>query len=79
MNADPEDRNIYNGWSWSHPVKGWDLPEWLEMCGCSCSVDNALQVNFEKPDYRRFPKFRSARGLEAVLGPGDVLYLPSYW
>ena len=38
-----------------------------------------LQVNFEKPDYRRFPKFRHARGLEAVLGPGDVLYLPSYW
>ena len=43
-----------------------------------CPVD-ALQVNFEKPDYRRFPKFRNARGLEAVLGPGDVLYLPSYW
>jgi len=38
-----------------------------------------LQVNFEKPDYRRFPKFRNVRGLEAVLGPGDVLYLPSYW
>jgi len=43
-----------------------------------CDAD-ALQVNFEKPDYRRFPKFRNARGLEAVLGPGDVLYLPSYW
>ena len=38
-----------------------------------------IQVNFEKPDYRRFPRFRNARGLEAVLGPGDVLYLPSYW
>lgn len=45
---------------------------------CNHGVD-AFQVNFEKPDYRRFPKFRNVRGLEAVLGPGDVLYLPSYW
>lgn len=44
-----------------------------------CANYDVLQVNFEKPDYRRFPKFRNVRGLEAVLGPGDVLYLPSYW
>jgi len=49
---------------------------------CSLNTDICLdtwQVNFERPDYRRFPKFRNACGLEAVLGPGDVLYLPSYW
>ena len=37
------------------------------------------QINFEKPDYERFPKFKNAKGYEAVLQPGEVLYLPMYW
>ncbi|PSN40687.1 Hypoxia-inducible factor 1-alpha inhibitor [Blattella germanica] len=37
------------------------------------------EVDFERPDYTRFPKFREARGHEAVVGPGDVLYIPIYW
>lgn len=41
--------------------------------------DRQSQVNFENPDYKQFPKFRDVRGLESVVGPGDVLYLPSYW
>jgi hypoxia-inducible factor 1-alpha inhibitor (HIF hydroxylase) len=36
-------------------------------------------VDFERPDYTRFPKFREARGQEAIVGPGDVLYIPIYW
>jgi len=41
--------------------------------------DRQSQVDFERPDYARFPKFREARGQEAVVGPGDVLYIPIYW
>ena len=37
------------------------------------------QVDFENPDYVKFPKFKGVRGLEAVLQPGDVLFLPMYW
>ncbi len=37
------------------------------------------QVDFENPDYERFPNFRNAKGYEAVLGPRDTLYLPMYW
>lgn len=37
------------------------------------------QVDFERPDFTRFPKFREARGQEAIVGPGDVLYIPIYW
>ena len=43
------------------------------------SSPGVLQVDFDNIDYKRFPKFREVRGLEAVLGPGDVLYLPMYW
>lgn len=39
----------------------------------------ALQVDFERPDYARFPKFKEAKGCETVIGPGDVLYIPIYW
>lgn len=38
-----------------------------------------LQVDFDKPDFERFPKLKELHGRQAVLGPGDVLYLPVYW
>ena len=37
------------------------------------------QVNLESPDFDRFPNLRHLHGYEAVVGPGDVLYLPMYW
>ncbi|XP_054655274.1 hypoxia-inducible factor 1-alpha inhibitor [Dunckerocampus dactyliophorus] len=41
--------------------------------------DRQSQVNFDHPDYERFPKFKNVFGYEAVVGPGDVLYIPMYW
>ncbi|CAH0546820.1 unnamed protein product [Brassicogethes aeneus] len=41
--------------------------------------DRQSMVDFEKPDYNKFPKFKQAKGFETVLGPGDVLYIPIYW
>lgn len=38
-----------------------------------------FQVDFDNPDFKRFPKFRDVKGHEAIVGPGDVLYLPVYW
>jgi hypothetical protein len=37
------------------------------------------QVRFENPDYQTFPRFKQAKALEAVLQPGDLLYLPPLW
>lgn len=37
------------------------------------------RVWLEAPDLERFPKFRGARGCQATLGPGDLLFLPSLW
>ncbi|XP_067672862.1 hypoxia-inducible factor 1-alpha inhibitor-like [Haliotis asinina] len=41
--------------------------------------DRQSQVDFDNPDFKRFPKFKDVKGHEAVVGPGDVLYLPVYW
>ncbi|XP_076317986.1 hypoxia-inducible factor 1-alpha inhibitor-like [Tachypleus tridentatus] len=41
--------------------------------------DRQSQVDFDVPQYDKFPKFHDISGQEAVLGPGDVLYLPMYW
>ncbi|XKL68822.1 hypothetical protein PGB90_006591 [Kerria lacca] len=41
--------------------------------------DRQSQVDFEKPDYNRFPNFKDACGFETVLEPGEVLYIPMYW
>eukprot|EP00029_Vermamoeba_vermiformis_P005465 TRINITY_DN1907_c0_g1_i1.p1 TRINITY_DN1907_c0_g1~~TRINITY_DN1907_c0_g1_i1.p1 ORF type:complete len:541 (+),score=140.45 TRINITY_DN1907_c0_g1_i1:113-1735(+) len=37
------------------------------------------QVNLETPDLTAFPNITKARAVEAILEPGDVLYLPPYW
>jgi ribosomal protein L16 Arg81 hydroxylase len=37
------------------------------------------QVNLETPDLVTFPNVPKARAIEAILEPGDVLYLPPYW
>lgn len=37
------------------------------------------QVDFDNPDYEKFPNFRNVVGYETVVGPGDVLYIPMYW
>ncbi|CAC5402198.1 HIF1AN [Mytilus coruscus] len=41
--------------------------------------DRQSQVDFDEPDFEKFPKFRNASGFETVVGPGDVLYIPIYW
>lgn len=41
--------------------------------------DRQSQVDFDNPDYERFPAFKDARGVEAILRPGDVLYIPRCW
>lgn len=38
-----------------------------------------LQVNFDGPNFDKFPQFREAKGFEAVVSPGDVVYVPAYW
>ena len=38
-----------------------------------------LQVDFDNPDYEKFPNFKNIVGYETVVGPGDVLYIPMYW
>ena len=37
------------------------------------------QVSFDSPDIAKFPNFANANAMEAVLYPGDVLYLPPLW
>ena len=38
-----------------------------------------FKVDLDNPDYERFPRLKELRGRQAILGPGDVLYLPVYW
>jgi hypothetical protein len=38
------------------------------------------QVNWEDPDYARFPLFRQVRMEETIVHPGDLLFIPgNYW
>ncbi|BES87743.1 Hypoxia-inducible factor 1 alpha [Nesidiocoris tenuis] len=41
--------------------------------------DRQSQVDFDDPDLTKFPKFANAMAQEAIVGPGDVLFIPNYW
>jgi len=41
--------------------------------------DRQSQIDFDNIDLTRFPKFDRVQGVEAVVKPGDVLYIPNYW
>ncbi|XP_034245361.1 hypoxia-inducible factor 1-alpha inhibitor-like [Thrips palmi] len=41
--------------------------------------DRQSQVDLTDIDYSRFPKAQNLHGVETVVGPGDVLYIPIYW
>ena len=43
---------------------------------CAFSLNRSILKNQITRD---FPKFKNAKGYEAVLEPGEVLYLPMYW
>ena len=38
-----------------------------------------MQVDFDNPDFIRFPGLKDLKGYEAIVGPSDVLYIPMYW
>jgi hypothetical protein len=42
-------------------------------------VPNYSPVDAEQPDFSRFPRFRGAPMLRAVVEPGDLLYIPRLW
>ena len=36
-------------------------------------------VDWEHPDFSTYPAFASARGMEVILEPGEMLYIPAFW
>jgi hypothetical protein len=40
---------------------------------------NTSRVDVVTPDLAKFPKFRTARAIEAVLEPGDALFIPVHF
>ncbi|GIW45063.1 MAG: hypothetical protein KatS3mg077_2345 [Candidatus Binatia bacterium] len=47
--------------------------------GIWSGMPNFAQVDPEQPDWNRFPRFRFAHGYQAVLEPGQTLFIPSGW
>ena len=43
-------------------------------CGTEC-----CSVDIGEPDLKQYPDLAKAQALEAVLEPGDVLFIPIFW
>jgi hypothetical protein len=42
-------------------------------------MSNFSRVEIAKPDLTRYPRFKRATPLRAVIEPGDFIYIPIYW
>lgn len=58
-------------------------PDQSELMYPVARVDGATRkasaVDFDAPDLSRFPRFAELVMLEAVVGPGEVLFIPESW
>lgn len=43
------------------------------------SMENTSSVDLKHPDHAQFPDFASARGLQTIIAPGEMLYIPAGW
>lgn len=44
------------------------------------SVHNLEEIDFDNPDFEKYPALQKLKGIEAVMQHGDALYMPSrYW
>lgn len=61
-----------------HPRESWRLylPSTFSV---SPHVSEVLIDGPGFPDYERFPKLREVEGIEVVLEPGEILYVPAGW
>jgi len=41
--------------------------------------DRQSQVDIMSPDLDKFPNFCKATVHEAIIGPGDILFIPAFW
>lgn len=55
------------------------FPGWFDEPATPFRVPHASDADLHQPDFTRHPELARARGVEAVLEPGDVLYWPSFW
>ena len=57
-----------------------NLPYTLKRSGLQESTSLVMSpVDILNPNYERFPNFKSARPMNCTVGPGQMLFLPSYW
>lgn len=42
-------------------------------------IPHLSQINIDKPDLNKFPKFQQAGYLECILEPGEMLFIPAFW
>jgi len=55
------------------------FPSWFEEAPAAFRVPHAAEADLDRPEPERFPALARAQSLETELGPGDVLYWPSFW
>ena len=76
-----EQQNMYCQIGGTKEVILYSPASWDQMytfpLGHPC--DRQCMVNIKNPNLERCPRFAKAKGLRAVLQPGDMLYIPAMW
>lgn len=62
-------------WILTHP----DQCSNMHMLGPMHPSGRHSEVDWSKPDIKKFPNFPKVMGNEVILRPGDFLFVPTYW
>lgn len=73
----PLHTDVWQTHAWLTQIVG--RKRWLlfEPSQAQCLYD--YSVRCEAPDYEAHPLYREAKPLEAIIGPGDTIWVPSNW
>jgi len=73
----PLHQDIWGTHAWLAQLVG--SKRWLLYSPDQRNLMYDFQVQPENPDFGRFPLFRQARPLECIVGPGEMVFVPSGW
>jgi hypothetical protein len=69
--------DIWGTHAWLAQLSG--RKRWLLFSPDQAPLLYGYKVRVEAPDYERQPLFRQARPVEAIINPGDTIWVPSRW
>jgi len=73
----PLHSDIWGTHAWLSQIVG--RKRWILFSPAQRDLHYGSQVRVDAPDLDKYPRYREVRPIEATIGPGDTIFVPSRW